>query len=142
MWWTAIWELTRLSTSSVLWTIPKTKKQGGWRWQGIFREGYQRNCKWKFWGLIKKEVKFPGVIKKKLCEVFRSLGSLPQNLLEGVTHVEFSVVKVVLSCSGISKGKVTNLEIPAGVFSKKYVLNHLCLNFFWNNSITTCWVYS
>ena len=69
------------------------------------------------------------MIKKKLCGVFRGFQ-------EGVTHVEFSVVKLVLSWSGISKGKVTNLEIP-GSFSKKYVLNHPCFNFFWNDSITT-----
>ena len=45
----------------------------------------------------------------------------------------------IFSLSGISKSKVTNLEIP-GVFSKEYVLDHPCLNFFWNNSIMTCWV--
>ena len=42
-------------------------------------KGYQteRNSKWNFQGLTKKEVEFPGVVKKKLCRVFRGPGSLP-----------------------------------------------------------------
>ena len=37
--------------------------------------------------------------------------------------------------SGISKGKVTNLQIPGVFFKKKYVLNTPCLDFFWYSPI-------
>ena len=32
---------------------------------------------WKFQGSIKQEVQFPGVIKKKSCEISKDLGSWP-----------------------------------------------------------------
>ena len=40
----------------------------------MFREGYQRNSKWNVERLIKKEVEFPGLIKKNLCGVSRHGG--------------------------------------------------------------------
>ena len=81
---------------------------------------YQRNSKWNLQGLIKKEVEFPGMIKKKLCGVFRGLGFLLQNFQEESNMWNFQQGSFVLSWSGISKGKVTNLEI-LGIFSKKQV---------------------
>ena len=62
-----------------------------------FRE-YQRNSKWNFQRSIKKELEFPGVIKKKICEDFRGLGSFPNHFQEEyLTHEKFSVVKLCFS---------------------------------------------
>ena len=35
---------------------------------------YQRNSMWNFLGLIKNEVEFTGVTKKKLCRISKGLG--------------------------------------------------------------------
>ena len=39
-----------------------------------------RTWKWIFWGLIKNNVGFQGVIKKKSCEISWGLGFRPLNL--------------------------------------------------------------
>ena len=55
-------------------------KQGGlsiWNLQG-----YQRNIIWNFQGLIKKEVEFLRLIKKKQCGVSRGLCFWPWNFQE------------------------------------------------------------
>ena len=63
-----------LCTSSMLWAIPNTEQQVGMEMTKNFQGGVSKS-KWNFQGLIKKEVEFPGVIKKKICKVFRGLGS-------------------------------------------------------------------
>ena len=45
------------------WTIPEKKKKQGTPEYGV--EDMERYSKWIFWGLIKRNMEFPGVIKKK-----------------------------------------------------------------------------
>ena len=56
--------------------LQKKPKQGGWGY-GISRGGYQRNSMWNFQGLIKNEVEFRWVTKKKWCGLSRSLWFWP-----------------------------------------------------------------
>ena len=51
--------------------IPEKSKQGGLRIWNF--KGYQINSTWNFQGLIKKEVEFPSVTKKKECGISRGL---------------------------------------------------------------------
>ena len=76
-----------------------------WNFQGDWK-----NRIWKLQESIKKEVEFPGMIKKKIVWNFQG-----QNFI----------------LSGISKGKVTKKVCP---FSKK-CFNTPCLDFFWNSPI-------
>ena len=70
--------LCTLSVSSVLgrfmhlyWTIPEKKHSWLLIW-GL--KGYCRNSNWVFRELIKSNVEFPGMIKKKSCGISRGLG--------------------------------------------------------------------
>ena len=45
------------------WAIPEKKQTGGLRIWNF--QGYQNNSMWNFQGLIKNEVEFPGLTKKK-----------------------------------------------------------------------------
>ena len=75
----------------------------------------------KFQGSIKQEVQFLGMLKKNSYGISMGLGFRPYNF-QGVSH-NFGEVPVV--CSGISKGKMTNLKAPVfGFFSEKYILNY------------------
>ena len=99
------------------------KKQRGrlriWNFQG-----YWRNRKWIFLGLIKNNVEFPGVLVLGL------------KISEGCNIILWSFWEWSLVLSRISLGKVNNLKIPAG-FSKKYVVN-LPVCFFWNSPLGYC----
>ena len=53
--------------------IPEKSKQGGGGLRIWNFKGYQINSKWNFQGLIKKEVEFPRVTKKKECGISRGL---------------------------------------------------------------------
>ena len=50
--------------------FPEKNQTGGTKWDSGLRiygisQGYLRNIKWKFQGLIKNDMEFPRVIKKK-----------------------------------------------------------------------------
>ena len=80
----------------------------------------------KFQGSIKQEVQFLGMLKKSSYGISMGLGFRPYNF-QGVSH-NFGEVPVV--CSGISKGKMTNLKAPVfGVFFRK-VYPQLLMDFF------------
>ena len=80
----------------------------------------------KFQGSIKQEVQFLGMLKKNSYGISMGLGFRPYNF-QGVSH-NFGEVPVV--CSGISKGKMTNLKAPVfGVFFRK-VYPQLLMDFF------------
>ena len=74
---------------------------------------------WDFQGLIKNEVEFLGVTKKKLWN-FQGSSILGFEFPRDVTQLCGAFL------SGISRGKAKKQKIPGG-FSKKYVLN---LHFF------------
>ena len=85
-------------------------------------------------GLKKWNVENPGVNKKR-----SGISRYDQEK----NSVEFPWVLVfvlgipmgVTRFGEISKDKVTNVKKFQGSFSKKYVLNTLCFDFFWNSSI-------
>ena len=54
------------------WAIPEKKLRGDF--EDMEFPGYQRNNMWNFQGLIKNEVEFPKVTKKKSSEISRGLG--------------------------------------------------------------------
>ena len=57
-------ELFKSKYIKIYWAIPE-KKTGSGIWNS---QGYWRNSKWDFQGLIKNNVEFPEVIKKKVVE--------------------------------------------------------------------------
>ena len=81
-------------------------------WGYGISKGIKEISMWNFQGLIKNDVEFPRLTKKK--------------------NVEFPMVFVF--SLGISKGSNTILWKIPGAFSKKYILSSTppCLHFFWN----------
>ena len=75
---------------------------------------------WNFQGLIKKEVDFPRVF------VF-GLG-----IFKGSNTVLWNMQELNFVLSRISRSSVKKIKIQ-GKFSKKYILNLPCLDFFWNS---------
>ena len=76
--------------------------------------------------LIKREMEFPGVFKKRSCGIFMGLGFSCWNI-QGVSHnfAEFPA----RGENFLQNFVVTNLKIPGG-FSEKYILNTLHPVFF------------
>ena len=90
---------------------------------------------WKFQGLIKNEVKFPGMTKKKSCGISRGSWFLALEFQRDITQFcGISSGDGDLVVSGISRGNEKNNPGGGGA-SKKYVLNLPCLIFFWNSPI-------
>ena len=96
---------------------------------------------WKFQESIKKGVEFPGMIKKKIMWNFHWYWFLafPSCLYHlefpsGITQFDFVEFEgSSFALHGISKGKVTNLQIPVS-FTKSMSSTPSCLDFFWNST--------
>ena len=115
----------------------KKSKQGGWR-HGIFQGFYTKSI-WKVHWSIKKEVVFHGCSRKTHAEFpwVLACGLRISNGCHTILH-NFHWWKPVFS--GISKGQVTNLEVPGFFFQKSISLTPLpCLDFFWNSPFHPTW---
>ena len=71
--------------------------------RNFHRERYQRNSKWNFQG-FKKEVEFPGVIKKKLC--FQGTWFFALEFLRGVPKACGIFSGEALFCLGLEFPRV------------------------------------
>ena len=80
----------------------------------------------EFLGLIKNEVEFPGVIKKKSCGISRGLGffssEFPRDVKQIGNTIQWNFQGWSFALSRISKGKVKKRKIT-GFFLNKYALN-------------------
>ena len=97
----------------------KKSKQGRLRIWNF--QGYQRNSMWNFQELIKNEVEFTEVTKKKSCGISRGLGFWSWSS-QGCNTILWIFQGWSFDLSEISCGKVRKQKIPGGG-SKKYVLN-------------------
>ena len=96
-----IW--TTLCRPIKYWAIPEKKQTG--QVEDMEFPGYQKNSMWNFQGLIKNEMKFPGVTKKKSCRFSRGLGFGPWNF-QGITQLCRISRDGAFVLSGISRGKI------------------------------------
>ena len=74
--------------------------------------------KWKFQGLIKKEVELPGEFKKKSCGISMSLGFWPWNF-QSLSHNFAELLQDFQECKSLFslefvRVKVTNVKFPEG----------------------------
>ena len=123
-----IWECLILQQDNRL--FQEKSKQGGvggggWGY-GICR-GYQRDSMWNFRRLIKNEVEFPRVTKKKCGISSRGLCFWPWHKL-GSNTILWNIQELSFVLSDVSRGKLKKWKLPGG-FSKKYILNPPCLDF-------------
>ena len=103
----------------IYWAI--TEKKRGLRIWNF--QGYWRNGKWIFNGLIKNNVEFPVVLVLGL------------TFSKGWKNYLWSFSRWSLVLSGISRGEVKKLKIPGGV-SKKLCPQLPLFIFFWNSQNT------
>ena len=107
----------------------KKSKHGGLRTCNF--HGYWGKNMWKFQGSIKKEVKFPGVIKKKSCGISIGLGFWPWNP-QGVSHNFAESPGVENFFSAILEGKVQTSQmvlLPLSQSHGRFLISYSFTNF-------------